>query len=134
MINEARLIGNVGNRPEVTHGGGWDRANFSLATTEKWKNKNGDWQERTQWHRLVTFNKFHIEKIEKYVDKGTLLYIEGSIQYEEYEKNGEKRHATSIRVTKIIVLARKKGESEENGGYYDHGVSDPPPMGDDVPF
>lgn len=101
-INRATLMGNVGQEPEIrTMADGRKVANFSLATTEKWKDKNtGEKKERTEWHRITVWSEGLIGVIEQYVKRGSPLYIEGQIQYREYQKEGDKpddkRYATNI--------------------------------------
>ncbi len=132
MINRAELIGNVGNDPEIKKGDNYRMAKFSLATTSGFKNKRGDWEEKTQWHNIVVFG-FGADHVEKFVQKGTLVYVEGEIEYSSYEKSGETRYFTQIKASKVRSLASKKEGVEQYsiGGHY----PEPPPcMGDDVPF
>ncbi len=143
MINEVTLIGNVGQEPDIRSGGngkgGWIKANLSLATTKKWKDKDGNWQEKTEWHRLVAWG-YTAEYIEKYVTKGTVLYVKGSIEYGSYEDKRDHitRYTTDIKVEKARVMNRWKDNDssrDNNGGYgYGEPFPEPPPMGDDVPF
>ena len=102
-INKATLIGRVGQDPEIkTTQHGKKLATFSLATSEKWTDKStGEKIEKTQWHNVVVFNEGLANIIEKFVKKGTQLYIEGSIEYETYvDKDG-----ISMKATKIILKA-----------------------------
>ena len=92
------LIGNVGKDPEITYtSSGTAVAKFSLATSEKWKNKNNPdaTVEKTQWHRITAWGKL-AEIIGEYVKKGSSLYIEGRIEYGSYEKDGQKFYTTDI--------------------------------------
>lgn len=131
MINEVRLIGNIGSEPEIKSGATYKMAKFSLATTSNYKGKNGEWEEKTQWHNIVVFG-FGAEHIEKFAKKGTLLYVEGEIEYQQYDKNGETRYYTQIKASKVRALARKKGSEDSYGGGY--SPEPPPYTGDDVPF
>jgi len=96
MANKAILVGNVGQDPEIRHNtAGEPIANISLATSEKWTNKDGEKQEKTEWHRIVIFGKL-ADVVQKYVKKGDKLYIEGKIQTRKWEKDGIARYSTEI--------------------------------------
>lgn len=133
MINEVRLIGNVGQDPRINTNNRGTMASFSVATVDKWKDKNtGDWVERTEWHRCIAFN-YPAEYIERNIEKGDLVYIEGSMQYGKYEKNGVDIPTAEVKVQKIKLLKKPDGKTssndtrhEDRGGY--------PSTGDDVPF
>ena len=92
-VNKVILVGNVGNEPEVRYmPNGNAVANISVATSDSWKDKNtGDQQERTEWHRVVFFNRL-AEIVEQYVKKGSKLYIEGRLQTRSWEQDGVKRY------------------------------------------
>jgi single-strand DNA-binding protein len=112
-VNKAILVGNVGNDPEIRHIEGGDAvANFSLATSETYKDRNGEKVTNTEWHRVVAWRK-QAEVIEKYVKKGQQLYIEGSIKTRSWEdKDGNKRYTTEITAFSIQMLGRK-GETTD---------------------
>lgn len=96
-FNRATLIGNVGADPEIkTVGSGKKVANLRLATTERWKDRDGERQERTEWHTIVVWNEGLVGIIERYVSKGSKIMIEGQIQTRDWEKDGVKRYATEI--------------------------------------
>src|SRR5689334_1279898 len=105
-LNKATLIGHVGSDPDVrTIGTGSRVAHFSLATRRRWNDRNGQPQEKTQWHRIVAWDKgFNLaEIVEKYVKKGDKLYIEGDIEYRTFEdKDGNTRYVTEIRARELI--------------------------------
>lgn len=109
-VNEVRLIGNIGNDPEVRFlPSGSAVANFTVATSEKWKDKqSGQMQEKTEWHRCTAFDRGNYE-MGKYIGescrKGTKIYIEGSLETREWEKDGIKRYTTEIKVSSFEVLA-----------------------------
>ena len=138
MINEVRLIGNIGQEPEIrVISGGGKVANISVATSEKWKDKSGEWKEETQWHRISAFG-YPADYIEKYVEKGMQVYVEGSIKYGSYEKNGQTVYTTTIKAGKIKILG-KKGENSKGGnggsqGGYEYRPDNSQSTGDDVPF
>ena len=96
-VNKVILVGNVGNDPEVRYmPNGNAVANVSVATSDSWKDRNtGDQQERTEWHRVVFFNRL-AEIVEQYVKKGTKLYLEGRLQTRSWEQDGAKRYSTEI--------------------------------------
>tara|TARA_B100000214_G_scaffold148478_1_gene106202 strand:+ start:117 stop:533 length:417 start_codon:yes stop_codon:yes gene_type:complete len=97
-LNKVMLIGRLGADPEVrdTKTGG-RFATFSLATSERWKDKSGDQQERTEWNRVVVFQEGLIPVIEKYVTKGSNVFIEGKLQTRKYEdKDGVEKYTTEV--------------------------------------
>lgn len=112
-INKVILIGNVGNDPEVRQVGSTTLASISLATSERWKDKQtGERKEKTEWHRLKVWGK-QAEIVQQYVTKGSKLYVEGSIETSSFEKNGEKRYSTEIKVSNFQMLG-EKGEGGDN--------------------
>lgn len=147
-VNKVILIGNLGRDPEMrTTGNGTAVCNLNLATTESWKDKNGEKREKTEWHRCVAWGK-QAETIGKYMTKGSKVYIEGSLETQEWEKDGEKRYTTQVRVKDFQFLDSKKdGQRSERpssrqgtGGYGDDGgYGSTPSQGyggadDDIPF
>jgi len=110
-VNKVILLGRVGKQPEIKQVGDNKVANFSLATSEKFKDKNGNKVDQTEWHNVVFWGK-QAELIEQYVNKGDELYIEGSIKTETYEKDGEKRYAVKIKGSAITFVSRAKKEGE----------------------
>lgn len=110
-VNKAILIGNVGKDPELRYTpSGAAVASFSLATSRKWTDKNGNKSEQTQWHNIVAWNKL-AEIIGEYVKKGTKLYISGEIRYEKYEKDGETKYITKIVANEMQMLSSKNASS-----------------------
>jgi single-strand DNA-binding protein len=136
-LNKAMLIGRVGKQPEVkTFGNGNKVANFSIATSERWKDKSGERKEKTHWHNIAVFNENLIKVIESYVQKGDLIYLEGQIQTRDWEVDGVKKYTTEIvldRFNGVLVMLGGKGES---GG--DTVTSDAPIVDEDysqsIPF
>lgn len=106
-VNKVILIGNLGADPEVRYfpsGDAW--ANVNIATSETWKDKNtGQPQERTEWHRVV-FTRRLAEIVGEYLKKGSKVYVEGSLRYRQYEKDGVKHYITEINATEMQMLDR----------------------------
>jgi single-strand DNA-binding protein len=126
-LNKIMLIGNVGNDPEVRATTNGARvASLSLATTRTWNGPSGDRQEKTEWHKCVLWNARGsggglADVVEKYVKKGDRLYIEGSIEYRQWQdREGQTRYTTEVRVREMIMLGSRGGGSSggdsENGG------------------
>jgi single-strand DNA-binding protein len=147
-VNKVILIGNLGKDPEIRYTQGGDPiANFSLATNEKWTDRSGEKQERTEWHRVDVFGK-QAQVVRDYLTKGRSVYIEGSIHYDEWtDRDGNKRNTTKIKVSgpnSRVVLLGSRGDGggrgpaqEPQGG----GPSGPEPPAaasdasdDEVPF
>jgi single-strand DNA-binding protein len=116
-INKVILVGNVGKEPEVKFlPSGLPVANLSLATSERFKDKGGEWQDRTEWHNLTAYQKV-AEIIRDYVKKGSKLYVEGRIQTRSWDDQatGQKKYRTEIVVNDIVLLSGR-GEGEGGGG------------------
>ena len=111
-MNRAILVGRVGKDPDIKKfDNGGQIASFSLATTARWKNKEGEKQERTEWHNIVISGKLS-DIAAKYINKGNQVLIEGEIRYREYEKEGEKKYITEIFCNNLELLSSKeKSES-----------------------
>lgn len=136
-VNKVILVGNVGKDPEVRYlDNNITVAKFPLATSENFKNKNGERVESTEWHNIVLWNKL-AEVAEKYVKKGTQLYIEGRIKTRSYEKDGAKHYMTEIFANTMQMLGKK---TTENGPSAEPVVSEEEPQtdsvneADDLPF
>lgn len=109
-INRVTLIGAVGQDPETRYSAsGMAIASFSLATSTKQKDKD----EITQWHSCVAFGKL-AEIVQQYVTKGSKLYLDGAIQYQTYDKDGEKRYATKIIVNDLSMLSQAQGSGSQS--------------------
>lgn len=108
LRNKVNLIGNLGNNPEVkVFESGKKMVRLSLATSENYKNTNGEKVEETQWHNLVVWGKT-ADIAEKYLQKGSELAIEGKLTYRSYDdKNGEKKYITEIIVNELMMLGKK---------------------------
>ena len=122
-LNKAILIGNVGSDPEIrTVGTGGKVANFSLATSRTWNDQSGTKQEKTEWHRCVVWNAGKTgsglaDVVERYVKKGEKIYVEGEIEYRQWQdKDNQTRYTTEIRVRELMLLGGRTGE---DGGPHD---------------
>lgn len=118
-VNKAILIGNVGTDPNIkTFESGNKNASFSLATSERFKDKSGEQKEQTEWHNIVCWGKT-ADVVEKYVKKGTQLYVEGSIRTRSYDGNdGQKHYITEITAVQIQMLGRKSDNQSSNQYQY----------------
>lgn len=113
MINRVTLIGNVGKDPEIRTAGDNNVANFSLATSETYKDKSGNKQTNTEWHNITIWGKL-ADVVEKYVKKGDRLFLEGKISYRSYDdKDGVKRYVTDIVCNSMTMLGGKPEEKTE---------------------
>jgi len=120
-LNKVTLIGNLGNDPEVRSTTGGNRvATFSLATSRSWNDQAGNRQEKTEWHRCVVWNTKGSQLadiVEKYVRKGDKLYVEGRIEYRQWQdKEGQTRYSTEINVRELIMLGSRSASQGGGGG------------------
>ena len=119
-LNKVSIIGYLGAAPELKQlNAGNSVVNFSLGINKKWKDKSGEAQEKTEWVKIVAFGK-KAEVLAKYLDKGSLIYIEGEIQTRSWEDNdGNKKYATEILVGDFQFLGgvNKKDDSDPFGGF-----------------
>ena len=112
-MNKAILIGNLGADPEVrTTENGQKVANLRVATTERWNDKQGQPQSRTEWHRVIAWEK-QAELCEQYLRKGRQVCVEGRIQSSEWEKEGVKVRTSEIVAQRIVFLGAKEPEGSE---------------------
>ena len=151
-VNKVILIGNLGSDPEVKYTpDGVPVANFSLATNESWNDKDGQRQERTEWHRLVLWRKL-AEIAQQYLKKGAKIYVEGKLQTRSWDdQSGQKRYMTEVVVNDMQMLDSRGeggGSGDRDAGYSDRPAggqnvgpaaqpdAPPPPGGDDddLPF
>lgn len=117
-LNKVTLIGNVGADPEVRSTNGGNRvATFSLATSRAWNDASGAKQEKTEWHRCVVWNSkvsTLADIVERYVKKGDKLYVEGRIEYRQWQdKDGQTKYSTEINVRELIMLGSARGGDAE---------------------
>jgi single-strand DNA-binding protein len=108
-VNKVIIIGNLGRDPETRYmPDGGAITNISVATTEQWKDKNGEKQEKTEWHRVAFFGKL-AEIAGEYLKKGSQVYVEGRLQTREWEKDGVKRYTTEIVANQMQMLGSRQG-------------------------
>ena len=154
-INKVILVGNLGNDPETRYSqSGSAITTISVATSESWKDKNGEQQERTEWHRVKFFGRL-AEIAGEYLKKGRQVYIEGSLRTEKYtDKNGVEKYSTDIIANEMQMLggmpgeggerparsgggerpARPAGGGQRGGGDYGSRGGSAPPSRNDDPF
>ena len=115
-INKVILVGNVGADPEVKYTpSGIPVGKFSLATNERFKNKSGEWQDRTEWHNIIAWQRL-AEIVGEYVSKGSKVYIDGKLQTSSWEdrRSGEKKYRTEIVARDLVLLSlRENGNSKQ---------------------
>jgi single-strand DNA-binding protein len=140
-VNKCIFVGRVGQPPEVRFtGGGQAVANFSIACNEKWKGKDGVDKETTTWVRCSTWGKL-AELCGQYLQKGSLVYVEGKLQNREYEKDGQKKTSTEVVAREVVFLSskgdRQQQGSSQRGAPIDDGFGPPPapfPSEEEMPF
>ncbi len=151
MVNRVILVGHLGRDPEMRYtSSGTPVTNFSLATNERWNNQKGERQERTEWHKIVTWNKL-AEISNQYLTKGQLVFIEGRIQTREWDdRDGNKRSTTEIIASDMRMMsprssdgfgpqAQEQDQEQEPvgvaaGGKATEGQMDAGVTEDDIPF
>lgn len=151
-VNKVILVGNLGADPEVKAlNDGRKVANFSLATSESWRDKStGERKEKTEWHRVVVWSEGLIKIIEQYVKKGDKVYAEGQLQTRKWEKDGVDHYSTEVVLQafngSITMLSNSRGGGGADNGGGDDGGGDRAPrraatpagrnadMDDDIPF
>lgn len=130
MVNKVILVGNLGSDPEFIDQ--HSICKFSLATTERWRSKEGVKKEETQWHNCVVFGKL-AEFANSYLKKGSKIYLEGQIKYNSFEKDGVTKYSTSIN-TKEIKILDSKSEKTNHGVPEKTQSSNKDEDTDDLPF
>ena len=142
-VNKVILVGNLGRDAELRYTpGGAAVATLNMATTEVWNDKQGQRQEKTEWHRIILWGK-QAESLQEYLTKGKQIYVEGRLQTRQWDdKDGNKRYTTEVKADRITLLGGGgggRGGGMERGASASHGGSiDEPPMepitDDDIPF
>lgn len=110
LRNKVSLIGRLGVQPEIINlHSGFKRVRFTLATNERYKNKEGEWRENTQWHTINVWGKL-AEKAERFLEKGLEVFLDGKLIHRSFEnKNGEKQYATVVEATDFFIVSPKGG-------------------------
>lgn len=139
-VNKVILIGNLGKDPEVVNfDNGVKKASFSLATNDSYKNREGQEIDRTEWHNIVMWRGL-ADVAEKYLRKGSQVYIEGSLRTRSYEKDGQKRYVTDIECNELTMLGGRPGDQSDqpvgqsNQEQYTPPAPITPDKEDDLPF
>lgn len=123
-LNKVMIIGNLGNDPDVrTMTSGDEVCNLSIATSESWKDKNGEKQERTQWHKVVIFNSNLVKVAKSYLKKGSKVYIEGQLETRKWtDKEGRDQYTTEVVLRpyrgELTMLDGRSGSAANDGGGY----------------
>ena len=143
MLNNVQLIGNLGKDPEVRHiNDERSVANFAIATTESWKDKNGERKSKTEWHNCVAWSPL-AGVIEKYAKKGQQVYVQGKLVNSSYEHDGVTKYKTEIEVKDFKLLGKKDSTTTESGTSQSvpsapsntpREASSPDTLNDDLPF
>ena len=140
-VNKVFIVGNIGRDPEIKYTqNNVPVANFSVATSESWKDKNtGEWQEKTEWHRIVAWRHL-AERVEKYFRKGKQVYVEGKLETRKWtDKDGNDRYTTEIVAVNLFTTGRDE-EKGKPAGVGNSGHFEPPASpqleedDDDLPF
>ena len=126
-VNKVILIGNLGRDPEIRNTqDGSKVANLSVATSENWKDRNsGERRERTEWHRVVVFNDRLVDVIERYLKKGSKVYLEGQLQTRKWtDQSGQEKYSTEVVLQKYrgeLTMLDGRAGGGEGGGFSDSG-------------
>lgn len=131
-VNKVIIVGNLGNDPDIrTMQSGDKVANLSIATSESWKDKaTGERREKTEWHRVVVFNKGVVGVCENYLKKGSKVYIEGQLETRSWEQDGQKKYTTEVVLRpyrgELTMLDGRSGggygqDNNQGGGFNDNG-------------
>jgi len=140
-INKVIILGNVGKDAEVKSFPSGDLyMQFSVATSESWKTKDGEWKENTQWHNVKILNSAKVKYVMDRIVKGTKVYIEGQVEYRSWEKDGQKQYMTEIVIPKFggeIKIMEKPKADDFNANDAFAGATSVPSydeLNDEVPF
>lgn len=142
-LNKVQLIGNLGADPEIrSFQNGGKVANLRIATSESWKDRDGNKQERVEWHTVAIFNEGLVGVVEKYLHKGSKVYIEGKLETRKWQdQSGNDRYSTEVVLRgfggSLIMLDGKRGDSGESSGSHTERYSPPADqdeLDDEIPF
>jgi single-strand DNA-binding protein len=133
-LNKATIIGNVGADPKTRTAGSVKVAEFSVATGRRIKGKDGEWTEKPEWHRIIAWGNT-ADAIEQYVKKGDRVYVEGEIQYRQYDdKDGVTRYVTEINARDVMFLGGKRAEATATVAATTPAAPSYDEYDDDLPF
>lgn len=129
-VNKVILVGRLGADPETRAVGETQVSNFNVATSDRWTDRNsGEKKEKTEWHRVQAWGK-QSELVDKYLKKGTMVFVEGSLQTRDWtDDSGNKRYVTEIRAQRLQILSPRNGDKKQPVAA---GVTDE--SSDDIPF
>lgn len=143
MVNRVTLIGRLGADPELrTFDNGSSLITFRVATNESYKDKEGNWQDKTEWHSIVAWRAL-AERLDRQLQKGSQVYIEGKLTHRDYEdRDGNKRYVTEVVAGMVRVLSGRKEDPNASSNYQQKSAPAPAqpaaveskPMEDDLPF
>jgi single-strand DNA-binding protein len=141
-INKVILIGRLGNHPEIrVTQDGKEMANLTLATSERWKDKNtGEKKEKTEWHRVVIFNSGLVNVVKSYLNKGSQVYIEGALQTRKWQdKSGQDKYSTEVVLKAyggvLVMLDGKQGNNRQSTSQsQDNQATSYENLDDEIPF
>jgi len=137
MLNQVQIIGRVGNDPDIKElDNGITIAKFSVATTEKWKDKSGETKEHTEWHKVVIFGRLS-DVVKNYVSKGSLLYLSGKLKTNKYtDENGAEKYSINVVADTMKLLGGNSKDSNSNKSKQQKSANQQSDdyFDDDIPF
>lgn len=139
MLNKVQLIGHLGAEPEIrSFQNGGKVCNLRLATTERWKDKDGSQQERTEWHTVAIFSEGLVNVCERFLSKGSKVYVEGQLQTRKWQdQSGADRYSTEVVLRGFggtLTMLDGKSDGKSSGGYSKQPVDSYDDLSDEVPF
>jgi len=138
MVNKVILIGNIGSEPQVrSFSNGNKNMSFSLATNERWKNKSGETQEKTYWHKISIFNENLIKLMENYGGMGSKIYIEGKLITRKYSTDSGDKYTTEIVLERYNGEIKLLGNNNKSTGLVslpEKPITTDYPLDDEIPF
>ena len=139
MLNKVQLIGHLGAEPEIrSFQNGGKVCNLRLATTERWKDKDGSQQERTEWHTVAIFSEGLVNVCERFLSKGSKVYVEGQLQTRKWQdQSGADRYSTEVVLRGYggtLTMLDGKSDAKPSGGYSKQPADSYDDLNDEVPF
>lgn len=131
-LNRVTLLGNLGADPTVKMmPSGAEIVTLSIATSDSYKNRQGEWVEKTDWHRVVCFGKL-ADVAQYYLKKGSKVYIEGKLKHRQYEKDGVTKYITDVNAVSLIMLDKKETGNYDGVSAYDDSVNVKKDVNEDI--